>query len=472
MKKKLLSFIIMFFLAVSIVLTGCTEQGLTGGPDPEANVISNGGMAVIKGDYLYYVNGYIDETTLGRNDNKAGTIEKSGIYRTQLDVNGDIQKDEDGFLVKTERVVSKVVGFSNGGFYIIDNYIYYATPYMKLSSDGVLQSNRVEFHRVKLEGTGDKVVYNTSKNEDNLDWTLYKIENTVYLVTYVDGKIMSVNTETNSVVGTVDSSTSYIFLKETDYSATDTRTAPSQTHIFFTRSLSRLGFSGNTMCTFNIATGEIQVLADYENDTYTIIAINRDTLYYTKKSSVGGDDAKALLYRRNISESYSIGTERQLSDVAYNSYTLVATGNDRFLVSNSSGIYLIENGASRRLVLGGEHTVLAVYGDYGYYSEENALIRFAILGDTSSDTVTAEDKAYTITNEKYIDYDNRRVYVYANYTAANGNGNDYLNYIDLDTMESRFVGQFESNDVPAKPEQDENYGEEGYEDIEYKPHID
>ncbi len=462
----------MFFLAFSIVLTGCHEIGLSGGPATDANVISNGGMVVVKGDYLYYVNGYIDETSLDKNDNKKGTVEKSGIYRTQLDASGNIQKDKDGFLVKTERVVSKVVGFSNGGFYIIDDYIYYGTPYMKLRSDGVLQNNRVEFHRVKLDGTGDKVIYVTSNNEDVLDWTLYKIDNTVYLVTYVDGKIISVNTANNQVVGTAENSTSYMFLKETDYSATDTHTAPSQTQVFFTRALSRLGFSGNTMCSFDIVTGETTVLADYEEDTYTIVGINRDTLYYTKKSSIGGDDALALLYRRNISESYLTGTERLLSDIAYTSYKLVNTGIDRILATNSTGVYLLESGATRRLVLGGEHTIFAVYGDYGYYSEENALIRFALVGETNSETVTTDGKSYIITNEKYIDYDNRRVYAYVNYTAENGDANTYLNYIDLDTMDSRFVGQFEKDDVPAKPEQDEHYGEEGYEDIEYKPHID
>ena len=195
-------------------------------------------------------------------------------------------------------------------------------------------------------------------------------------------------------------------------------------------------------------------------------------MYYTKKSAVGGDDAPALLYRRNISASYLTGAERQLSNIAYNSYTLVSTGNDRILAVNSAGVYVLENGQERKLVLGGEHTILAVYGDYGYYSEENALVRFAILGETGSDTVTASDKTYSIINDKYLDYDNRRVYVYAEYTAENGDTNLYLNYIDTNTLESRFVGAFECDDIPAKPEQDENYGVEGHEDIEYIPHID
>ena len=49
MKKKLLSLVIMCFMAVSILFAGCTPKGLTDNPATDANVISNGGMAVVKG---------------------------------------------------------------------------------------------------------------------------------------------------------------------------------------------------------------------------------------------------------------------------------------------------------------------------------------------------------------------------------------------------------------------------------------
>ena len=92
MKKKLLSLVIMCFMAVSILFAGCTPKGLTDNPATDANVISNGGMTVVKGDYLYYVNGYIDETSLTTDDNKSGKVEHAGIYRTKL-VDGKIQNE-------------------------------------------------------------------------------------------------------------------------------------------------------------------------------------------------------------------------------------------------------------------------------------------------------------------------------------------------------------------------------------------
>ena len=43
MKKKILSVIVMFFLAFSLVLTGCKDRGLKNNPATDALTISNGG---------------------------------------------------------------------------------------------------------------------------------------------------------------------------------------------------------------------------------------------------------------------------------------------------------------------------------------------------------------------------------------------------------------------------------------------
>ena len=179
MKKTLISLAMTLFLCFSIFLTGCKkEEGLKNNPSTTATVISNGGMSVIKGDYLYFVNGYVDETTLEKKDNKLGEVKKGAIYRTKLD-DGEISKDKDGFLNNKDCVVSKVVGFSNGGFYIIDDYIYYTTPYMNYNKGGELQTSRVEFHRINIDGTDDKLIYTTNATESELDWTVYKVDEKV-----------------------------------------------------------------------------------------------------------------------------------------------------------------------------------------------------------------------------------------------------------------------------------------------------
>lgn len=477
MKKKLLSLVIMCFMAVSILFAGCTPKGLTDNPATDANVISNGGMAVVKGDYLYYVNGYIDETSLTTDDNKSGKVEHAGIYRTKL-VDGKIQKNEDGFLKSTDLVVSKVVGFSNGGFYIIDDFIYYATPYMNLDRDGTLQSSRVEFHKINIDGTNDKTLYVTSKNEDKLDWTIYTIDGSVYLVAYVDQKIIIFNATTSKLVKEVEvaSSQSYAFLKEAEYKTGQSKNGEFQKNIYYTRAITSDDglsgdFKGNVVCRVNIASGETTTLEMSKEYTYSIKTVTANEIYYTKtNSTISG---LQLLFKKDISSTWNNSNELQLSNAVYTNYYVCAFGSDLIIADDSNGTYLIEDGEAEK-ISSTQKTVVAMSGNDAYYIKDNMLYKFDVRGEITSgeiafELVTDENKTHTITNDHFIDFDGQRVYVYADYTSESGETNKYLNYVDSDLTE-RFVGKFEANDVPEKPEQDEKYGEDP--DVKYIPWID
>lgn len=472
MKKTLLTLIIMCFMAFSIVLAGCSPKGLQENPATDANVTSNGGMTVVKGDYLYYVNGYIDETTLSKDDNKYGKVGKSAIYRTKL-VNGEIVKDEDGFVTNTELVVSKIVGFSNGGFYIIDDYIYYTTPYMNLDRDGTLQNDRVEFHRININGTDDKVIYTTSTNEDNLDWSLYKVGNTVYLATYVSNTLIVVNTESKAVVSEIKDCTSHAFLKEENYKTGMTKDNELENYIYYTRAITaedNLGvdYKGNLMCKVNIATGEITKvnLSESKQYTYLIKYVNANNIYYTKvDSKITGLE---LLYTKKLNKSWSSATEEKVTNIAYSSYYYCDFGDNLVIASNTHGTFIVENGVSKQ-VSATQRTILDVNNGYAYYTADNKLYRFDIRGEVKdneieTEQVTTDSKTHTITNSNYVDFDNYRVFVYVDYTSADGSTNAYLNYIQPDKTE-RFVGKFEDSHLPTAPEQDED-------SEEHIPHID
>ena len=276
MKKSLCSLIIMFFITAIMVFTGCSSKGLEDNPGKTEQVISNGGLTVVKGDYLYYVNGFVDRTVLDvKSDNKFGEVKKGAIYRTKLNDGSEIVKDDEGFLEKTECVVPKVVGFDNGGFYIVDDYIYYATPNMNLSTDGKPQTDRVEFHRIKIDGTDDKLIYSTEKAQENLDWTVYKVDDKVYILTYCDSKIISVDTESREKVATIENSTSYAFYKESNYSTNNSRNGEHLRYVYYTRNANEEdGFSanrkGNVICKFDVSKGEEIVLDGELNCTYLI----------------------------------------------------------------------------------------------------------------------------------------------------------------------------------------------------------
>lgn len=469
------------FLAFSIPLAGCGEKGLPNNPPLEARVISNGGMSVIKGDYLYFVNGYVDETKLTKDDNKAGKVTRGALYRTKLtDTYNDISKDKDGFLTNSDRVVSKIVGFSNGGFHIIDNHIYYATPYMKLNTDAVLQNNRVEFHRVNIDGTKDEVIFVTSGTLNK--WTISKVGDTPYLVVYENSKLVSVDALTGKTVGTVEDITSYSILEESEYNHAESRTAYTQTHVIYTRDYS-LSLDGNTnfssvVCSYDIASGTTEVLERSLDKAYKLIHVTSDRVYYTYTST---GHPNACLYKRDMTSSWTDGLETRLTNRAYSSYVFAGTGVDRIIANDdgdNAATWLIEGGVDTpvKTLISSAKTIIGVFGDYAYYADENKLYRVNILdaGDGTIpeiEDVYEEGKSFLLTNANFIDFDNRRIYVYAEY----GEEKYYLNYFEENFEESelrqRFVGVFEEADIPEEPEQPEEPEYEG-DEVEYIPRVD
>ena len=476
MKKSLCSLIIMFFITAIMIFTGCSNKGLEDNPSKTAQVVSNGGMAVVKGDYLYYVNGFVDRANLDvKKDNKFGDVEKGAIYRTKLNDNSEIAKDSEGFLEKTECVVPKVVGFDNGGFYIIDDYIYYATPNMNLSSDGKPQTDRVEFHKINIDGTDDKLVYSTEKAEAELDWSVYKVDDRVYILTYCDGKIISVDTENQKTVATIENSTSYAFYYENNYSTNNTRNNEHLRYVYYTRDAGENdNFSanrkGNMLCKFDVSKGEEIVLNAELNCTYLIKQIMKSGvesyLYYTKANSEF--NGLALLYKSNITNGWNLNNEIKMTNKVYTNYFICDFGNDLMFASDDSATYRINKDGNGNIIatkiFTSAQTILGVYGGYAYYNSEGVLRRFGVFSDDITDgainTTYACDDSYKTMLDKsnYIDFDNQRIYIYAEYTSANTTTNFYLNYITFveDEAEQRFVGLFEDDHLPKAPEEEKD----------------
>lgn len=478
MKKKIFSIVMMLFLAVSVFLTGCKDNGLPNNPDTNATIFSNGGMSVVKGDYLYFVNGYVDAASLTKDDNKAGQVTKAGIYRTKLN-NQEIDKDVDGFLTEgtTDRVVSKVVGFDKGGFYIYGDNIYYATPYMKLNKEGVLQNDRIEFHRIGIDGTNDSVVYTTAAADEALDWSVVKVGDVVYFVIYESSDLIVIDAGNGKEIGRAEDVSSYGFYEEETHRVEDNRTGLNYNYVYYTRALkvtdgvSLSAYKGNALCAMGIADGKETILERGRENTYTIKHVNEDKIYYTYTSIA---EPVACLYRRVVNADWTKTEEVKLTNSAYDDYFFVNYGNDLVLGSAEGSTWKIQGDHNvAPVVLTTARTILGVYGDYAYYAEENHLIRFS-LEDGELENAFGDKSSMLVTNSNVVDFDGRRVYVFNTYTAENNDSNYYLTYFEEDfensSFEQRFVGIFEADDIPAKPEQPEPEYEG--EEVEYVPHID
>ena len=487
MKKNICATIIMFIISAIFIITGCSPKGLGDNPPTNAQVISNGGMSIVKGDYLYYVNGLIDDVTKldPKYDNKEGEVVHSAIYRTKL-VDGEIVKNEEGFLAKTERVVSKVVGFKNGGFFIFDDYIYYATPNMNLDKEGNPQTERVVFHRVKIDGTEDKEIYSTPVKEDNLDWTCYKVGNKVYLLVYLassEQTIVSVDTAEKKTVAEIKNVTSYAFLDETNYEAGKSRENNAQKYVYYTRNATEedklpVNNNGNIIARFNVTNGNVEKLTTDGDSSYTIKHIDKTNIYYTRSEKMGNTTSSALLYRQGVA-NWNYQNEVKMSNIAYTNYYICDFGNDLFIGTTDKATYrVMKNGAGdivETKIFTSTQTILGIYAGYGYYAVDNVIYRFDIIDGEITDGVIEKELSSDDTrtmlsdNSNYLDFDNQRLYVFTTYKSAiNDSENYYLNFVEPNSYEQKFVGLFEDDHLPEEPEDEDTNGDG---EVDNVPHV-
>ena len=487
MKKFILSFI-MIICACTFVFAGCGAKGLTDNPATDANITGNGGYAIRKGDYLYYVNGFVDDyaTELDdyKKDNVEGKVVYGAIYRTKL-VDNNFRKDEKGFLEKSERVVSKVVGYDNGGFYIVGDYIYYATPYMNVDKNGVIQNNRISFNRIKIDGTGNKEFYVTDASASELDWSIKVIDGKVYLVvkqTVTTGE----NVTSTQIVSIVDNGKKFKqilcadnvkdFVMDEDVNLTNE-------YFFYTRQVNaedddKYTTTGTLVIKSSLVTGEKTIYELDKTSEFKPVKLDNERLYMTMPKI-----NKTYLYSYNVYESLVNQNPIQLSNDTYTTYytiegvphSVIAVGSDNSVIKLSN----VNGKVVATAICDSLSGIIKVDEGYVYSYESNILYRTSIE-DGSKVTVSgvgeAKDKTFLIDSADMVDIDGRYVYVYAKYTAADGSTTSYyLNRID--TMQSEmiaeFVGVMTDSHMVADPEkvEEENEEDEEVETDEVKPWI-
>ena len=200
MKKKFLVLVsILFVFTLSVF--GCGSFKLSGGPKATDTVYGNGSVAVVKGDYLYFTNAYLDYNNIGNNDNKYdrnGKMQKNyGIYRTKLNAAGLIELDSNGVPVGAELMVPQVAGYSKGSLYICGDYLYYTTPYSGYKQgESELTKGLLRFERVKLNGS-DHTILSEGQFTTDCEYSVNYVDGVSYITILSDEKITVIKSKAN-----------------------------------------------------------------------------------------------------------------------------------------------------------------------------------------------------------------------------------------------------------------------------------
>jgi len=464
MKKifKTLAIIFVFIMAFSLV--GCGTITLKGGPKKADPVTSNGSMAVRKGDYLYFVNGFISNADLKGQQNDYGNVKKGGIYRAKL-VNGelmyDIETTDDEEEIKTlknvELLVPKLAGFEFSGLYIYGNYIYFATPNTEKDEEGETRFDLTDFYCVKLNGGEIHRLANGVNIKNLADFAFTGIDNRVYLTYFADGNIYNLKIDGKEVESReklAENVTSFAML--TNDSVQSVELSSDAKYVYYTRDFTEneSSVTGNVMAKANLKTNEESVLRRDNNNTYSIKGVKNGSIYYTR---VNESVTNAYVYSKSL-DNFVESPEKQLTIVAYSSsmYVLdVMDGYAQGVIVNEKDKLLLLTGITNpetdiNTLYEGAFTTLLIKGEYIYGTDADSnLIRINFQTGEQTTLLTSDTKIYS----NYMDYDNGYLYYLVEYTNDNGTSY-YMNrlYLNAEEYESEFIGVFNSKDKPEVEE--------------------
>ena len=476
--KKVYSLAVVLILFVCAFFTSCGNPGLSENPSLDATVYGNGGCVAIKEDYLYFINGYEDASkfTSYKVNNVEGKVERGAIYRTKLDANGNIQRDENGFLVNCERVVSKTVGFDNGGFYIVGNYIYFLTPHMENDGSGVLQKSWLDICKIKIDGSGQSSrLYNTQSAPTNFDWSVLMIGNRPYIVVNDEGKLLSINASSGGVSVLAKNVTSVAMPKFNTFEYENAEEF--NKYVYFTREKTdedklSSDFTGNVVCKVNITNKNDKseyINNEEENSIYKVIEYKNGNIYYSKSNT---NSNISQVYKRNVSEvAFDNSVEIKLTETSYSDMIILneQTNKTNIVCVDSNNIIRIvsqsgipgEKPQQKKLFDGKDKKInlISVTNDIVYFTIDSKLVTINIYDvDQEKTDLLNADKTYKVDIEKLISVIDNKVFVLAQYMPeGKSEGNYYLNAITTtidESEKSQFLGKFAKGETPKNPNLD------------------
>ena len=484
MKTKFLtriSTLTLVLIMCLMALVGCTSNIVM--PQTNAPVTGNGGLAVQKGDDLYFVNGYTSVDDMVDGDNRGGN-QYSAIYRTKLGENNTLVYNEDGELENCELIIDKVCGFQKTALYIFDDYIYYATPNTEKVASGdstVANFKLTDFYKAKLDGTGKTLIYKTNLTSDSTKFAFYKVNGVsdVYLALFDGTKLVFANCSNKAVTVVCENASSVALPVYDVYSADNNQISKGASNVYYTRSGTEEEdlASGNVICYATIGENVEHIISSGEY-TYTAISANNQALAYTKKRSYD-ENAKnyVILYKYNAQNQLVLDVQNagiQLDSTAHSSILLTTFENGiptGIITTNSSSklVYIKLNAQAEKsyIVLNTEKTLtpLAVSGNYVYaYDESSNLYQInykssdlttKLLVDMSLSTEDEPINTPYFSATKNFSVCGSYVYYFATYQGDTATGY-YLNRVstaDQESYKSELVGVVQSNHIKTVEEE-------------------
>ena len=454
LRKFFMVFALSLMFLTCFMFGACSNGGFKDNPAPSDVVVGNGSLAVMKGNYLYFVNGYQSYSDVGKN-NQEGKVTYSALYRIKLDANKNPEKaneqyddqgneipDKTRALKNVDILASKVVGFEYMGLYIFGDYIYYTSPNDGVDKNLEPTTQYIDFFRRKIDGTGSAERIYTSKAEGSkVSFSMLEFDGDVYLNILDDQKLVIIkNVKIRKEIENVSSA---LFI---NYSSSNETVTDFNKDVYFTRDLDSnkdTQLNGNVLCKFNLKTMTCSDVYKDDDSTFSLKQLGKTRLYYEKTIKSSGVST-AKLYAVAGAENNALIGEEEITSNTYSNYYLCPDQTTTILVYDGSNILKISKN-NTETVHSSSATVIKAIDGYVYFTTSDNQIFRANYQTVGGDAETIVGEKAKVGQTNFVNVTNEKLfYLSTNQT----NDSIYLHMVNLNDGEftDYFVGVLEPKD--------------------------
>ncbi len=436
---------------VPFVFMACKDNKNTIGYDSNAEVYGNGGIAVAKGNYLYFVNGYKSIENDITDNNRYDKYTIGSLMVAVLD-NGELQLDDDGYMQDEycKTMSDTLVGYEITDLYIVGDYLYFATPVIEAAADSsgefTWDKTMVDICRVHLGKPGEiDRLYRAGVSYDSLEYACYEDDGQAYIVVYEKGDSSNtlVKYDVNSKKSTKIENVTSVALGENKvyYVQQDTDRATYNLYSYKLSSGESSQVNGYT------TTDKIDLVAVNDDYIYATITHNGSTaLYYNNGRNFTRivDSSNADNYLINCENNYVVLVTYGDGSETYNMLEYVDLNNPNAKLTE---LYT-DTQADATIKIIGEYFGSIVYS---YTSDSETTFKSISVANAIAGN---EVEPITIATESNVvsdmfDVDDGFIYFFK--TSGESEINEYLYRVSIrENASEQLVGIMEEYDIASK----------------------
>lgn len=341
MKKILKScLLVLVAVCVSFSLVGCKKKispttTNTDNIKTSNGVSTNGGITVVNGEYMYFINGTKTNDGTSQNKNTRSAICRVKYDMTTGETSGDM-----------EVVVDELVGFVEGSIHIFGDFLYYATPCDGENSKGEVLFNKTSFKRYDLVNKKSYTLYTTELNVDSeeVSYAYYVVDETLNLLVYEKSNMTIKSFKIDKKVATnyvIEDVLSCLFAE--NYGAVTTTGASVDANSFVYYTIAPSSFDANqtgskVYKTSPVTNNSIKIS---EGKEITLLSIRAGKLLYSSGSFIYADSIVAGEQTIRTENENCVSHSALDNAVYIENYSLVDDGSGKKLVRSEGSISVL-----------------------------------------------------------------------------------------------------------------------------------